>query len=655
MNESPRGTGARDRADPMADRREAGADRYPLLTDLDLYLFAEGTHLDLADRLGAHPAVIDGVAGTRFAVWAPNACRVSVVGDFNDWDGRRNPMRLHRSAGVWETFVPGVAAGARYKYELAAGDGSLLPLKADPLARQAEPPPDTASIVAPPLAFRWTDADWMSQREASQRQDAPMSIYEVHMGSWMHGGAGESAWRTQGPRLIEYARDLGFTHIELLPVSEHPFGGSWGYQPLGLFAPTARWGSPADFAAFIDACHGAGLGVIVDWVPAHFPADAHGLGRFDGTALYEHADPRQGLHPDWNTLIYNMGRKEVRNFLVANALEWLQRYHVDGLRVDAVASMLYLDYSREPGQWIPNRYGGRENLDAVDFLRTLNATVAAQCPGAIMIAEESTAWPGVTRPPESGGLGFHYKWNLGWMHDTLQYMHRDPVHRCHHHGQMTFGLVYAWSERFILPLSHDEVVHGKGSLLDKMPGDRWQRFANLRAYYGFMWGHPGKKLVFMGAELAQAHEWRHDEQLHWQCLEDPLHRGVQRLIRDLNRLHAAMAALHAGDADPQGFQWVVENDDTQSVFAFLRRHGEHCVLVVSNMTPVPRQAYRIGVPRPGWWRECLNTDGEDYGGSGMGNLGAAHTETPGAHGWPQSLSLTLPPLATLMLVAPPEF
>jgi 1,4-alpha-glucan branching enzyme len=558
-------------------------------------------------------------------------------------------MRLRREAGVWEIFLPGVGPGARYKFELLAADGRLLPLKGDPFARQTEAPPATASIVALPNEFAWTDAEWLSRRAARQRPDAPMAIYEVHMGSWVKASEPGSVWRDAGVRLIDYARSMGFTHIELLPISEHPFGGSWGYQPLGLFAPTARWGAPADFAFFVDACHRAGLGLILDWVPAHFPSDLHGLVRFDGTALYEHADPRQGLHPDWNTLIYNMGRKEVANFLVASALEWIRRYHVDGLRVDAVASMLYLDYSRRPGQWTPNPYGGRENLEAVAFLRQLNTVLREQCPGVIMIAEESTAWPGVTAPLEQGGLGFHYKWNMGWMHDTLLYMRLDPVHRRHHHGGMTFGLVYAWSERFILPLSHDEVVHGKGSLLGKMPGDRWQRFANLRAYYGFMWAHPGKKLIFMGAELAQEREWDHDGQLDWDLLEDPLHAGVQALVRDLNALYAESSALHGGDAVASGFEWVVGDDRDHSVFAFLRRHDDgKLALVVSNMTPVPRHGYRVGVPRAGLWREGLNTDAAVYGGSNLGNSGFAQTEAVSAHGQGQSVSLILPPLSTLI-------
>jgi 1,4-alpha-glucan branching enzyme len=623
-----------------------------LLGELDMHLIAEGRHWQLADCLGAHVMTVDGIEGTRFAVWAPNARHVAVVGSFNAWDGRRNPMRLRRECGVWEAFIPDVAAGALYKYQVTAPDGRLLPLKADPLARQTEMPPATASVVPRPDAFTWTDREWMARRGRLQDPDAAISIYEVHLGSWVGAEDEEgSVWRVAGTRLIEYAVAMGFSHLELLPITEHPFGGSWGYQPLGLFAPSARYGSPSDFAAFVDACHAAGLGLILDWVPAHFPSDPHGLVYFDGTALYEHADPKQGLHPDWDTLIYNMGRNEVRNFLMASALEWLGRYHVDGLRVDAVASMLYLDYSRQPGQWTPNRYGGRENLEAVDFLQALNSMVRERCPGAIMIAEESTAWPGVTADPSQGGLGFHYKWNMGWMHDTLRYMHQDPVHRRYHHHDMTFAMVYAYSERFILPLSHDEVVHGKGSLLGKMPGDRWQRFANLRAYFGFMWTHPGKKLLFMGGELAQSREWNHDDQLDWPSLNDSYHRGAQKLVRDLNGLYQATPALHASDNDPSGFAWVVGDDQQNSVFAFLRRHDGQHVLVVSNLTPVPRHDYRIGVPIAGRWAERLNTDAEVYGGSNMGNAGAAMAGPVPSHGHGHSLALVLPPLSTLIFLS----
>nr|WP_228255861.1 1,4-alpha-glucan branching protein GlgB [Pollutimonas thiosulfatoxidans] len=616
-----------------------------------MYLIAEGRHEQLADCLGAHVTEIDGVPGTRFAVWAPNAREVTVVGDFNDWDGQRHYMYLRRECGVWEIFIPDVGPGALYKFQIRGSDGRLLPQKADPVARQTEMPPATASVVTDPTAFVWTDDAWMQDRAARHQVDAPLSIYEVHLGSWMSTDEQGSVWTTVGRRLIDYAVDMGFTHLELLPITEHPFGGSWGYQPLGMFAPSARYGTPAEFAGFVDACHEAGLGLILDWVPAHFPSDPHGLVEFDGTQLYEHADPRQGFHPDWNTLIYNMGRNEVRNFLMASALEWLRRYHVDGLRVDAVASMLYLDYSREPGQWTPNRYGGRENLEAVAFLQELNQVVAERCPGALVIAEESTAWPGVTAPVSEGGLGFQYKWNMGWMHDTLRYMQYEPVHRRYHHHDMTFGMVYAYSEKFVLPLSHDEVVHGKGSLVGKMPGDPWQRHASLRAYFGFMWGHPGKKLLFMGGELAQVHEWNHDAQLDWAALDDPLKAGVQGVVRDLNALYRSTPALHGSDAVPAGFAWIIGDDQDNSVFAFLRRHGGQTALVVSNMTPVPRIAYRIGVPQAGRWKECLNTDAGSYGGSNMGNMGAVATSGHPSHGYDQSLALVLPPLSTLIFVA----
>jgi 1,4-alpha-glucan branching enzyme len=623
----------------------------PLLGELDLHLMGEGRHESLADCLGSHVMTVQGVEGVRFAVWAPNARRVSIVGDFNAWDGRRHPMRLRHGAGVWELFIPRLQPGERYKYEIVGAAGNLLPLKADPVARQTEMPPATASVVPRPGDFEWTDAAWMAERGARQGLGAPISVYEVHAGSWLprDGDDTETVWDRLGERLVPYARDMGFTHLELMPIMEHPFGGSWGYQPLGVFAPTARYGTPADFARFIDRCHAGGLGVILDWVPAHFPTDTHGLVQFDGTALYEYSDPREGFHPDWNTLIYNLGRTEVRNFMVANALEWLRRYHVDALRVDAVASMLYRDYSRTAGEWIPNRYGGRENLEAVEFLRDMNATVAKLCPGAITIAEESTAWPGVTARPEDGGLGFTYKWNMGWMHDTLRYMHHEAVHRSYHHNDMTFGMVYAYSERFILPLSHDEVVHGKGSLLNKMPGDRWQRFANLRAYFGFMWTHPGKKLLFMGGEIAQEREWNHDASLDWPALDDALHRGVQQVVRDLNHLYGELSPLHRHDADPSGFSWVVGDDTANSVYAFMRQDGNARVLAVCNFTPVPRHDYRIGVPHAGWWRERLNTDATDYGGSGVGNGGGRHTDDIASHGQPHSLSLTLPPLATVIL------
>ncbi|PWV65962.1 1,4-alpha-glucan branching enzyme [Plasticicumulans acidivorans] len=628
-----------------------------LLDAWDLGLFSGGGHAALGRCFGAMPMNIDGVDGVRFAVWAPNARRVSVVGDFNSWDGRRHPMRCRYEAGVWELFIPGLRAGERYKFEIL-GQHGLLPQKADPMAWAAELPPASASIVVEHAAFEWSDEAWMAQRARSGRaSDAAMSIYEVHAASWKRPwGPGETVlhWDELTEQLIPYVRDMGFTHIELLPITLHPFGGSWGYQPLGLYAPQPDFGSPAAFARFVDACHRAGIGVLLDWVPAHFPTDAHGLARFDGTALYEHADPREGFHRDWNTLIYNFGRNEVRSFLLSSALHWLQQYHLDGLRVDAVASMLYRDYSRNEGEWIPNRYGGRENLEAVEFLRQLNTTVARECPGALMIAEESTAWPGVTHPVESGGLGFSYKWNMGWMHDTLLYIGKNPVHRSWEHDRICFGLIYAFSEQFILPLSHDEVVHGKGSLLGRMPGDAWQRFANLRAYLAFMWAHPGKKLLFMGGELAQGSEWYHGGQLDWAALSDPQHAGVQALVRQLNRLYCGEPALHQIDARPEGFRWLIGDDAANSVYAFYRSgEGDEVapVIAVCNFTPVPREAYRIGAPRAGFWRECINTDSVDFGGSNMGNSGGVEAVAVPSHGQPYSLVLTLPPLSTLLLVA----
>ncbi len=626
----------------------------PVLSDFDLYLFSEGTHWDLAERLGSSVDEIDGVSGVRFAVWAPNAQRVSVVGDFNAWDGRRHPMRLRHKAGAWEIFIPRLRAGCRYKYEIVAADGSLLPLKADPLARETERPPATASIVAAPTSsYEWTDSDWLARRGALQSPAAPISIYEVHPASWLRpSDAPDQAlgWRALADRLIPYVKSLGFTHVELMPIMEHPFGGSWGYQPLSQFAPSARFGTPVGFAAFVNACHNADLGVILDWVPAHFPSDAHGLARFDGTALYEHGDPREGFHKDWNTLIYNFGRPEVQGFLIASAMFWVKRFHVDGLRVDAVASMLYRNYSRQAGEWIPNRNGGRENLEAIEFLRRLNETVITNAPGAITIAEESTAWPGVTAPVDSGGLGFSYKWNMGWMHDTLSYISKDPVYRSFEHDKMTFGLAYAFSERFILPLSHDEVVYGKGSLYTKAPGDHWQKLATLRTYYTFMWTHPGKKLLFMGSEFGQHREWSHDGELEWDLLNDQGHTGLQRLVKDLNRIYAETPAFHVSDAEPSGFRWVIGDDARNSVYAYERRSlNGNTVLVVLNMTPIPRTGFRIGVPHAGAWREIMNTDSEHYGGSNLGNSERVMTDTVSGHGYGQSLLLTLPPLAALVL------
>ncbi len=626
----------------------------PLLGELDLHLIAEGRHHALGDALGGRIATVQGVTGARFAVWAPNAQRVSVVGEFNGWDGRRHAMRRRIEAGVWELFVPGIEAGTRYQYEIVGAHGGLLPLKADPVALTTDLPPATASRVSDGMAFTWTDASWMEGRAARHAPDAPIAVYEVHAGSWVRDMEHEGRsfnWSELGGRLIPYAKSMGFTHLEFMPVMEHPFGGSWGYQPLGLFAPTARFGTPADFARFVDRCHEAGIGVILDWVPAHFPSDAHGLAQFDGSALYEHADPREGFHQDWNTLIYNFGRNEVRGFLIASALEWLERYHIDGLRVDAVASMLYRDYSRKAGEWVPNIHGGRENLEAVAFIKELNTVVDERCPGTMMIAEESTAWPGVTLPVSAGGLGFHYKWNMGWMHDTLRYIEEDPINRQWHHDDMTFGMVYAYSEKFVLPISHDEVVHGKGSLINKMPGDDWQKHANLRAYLSFMWTHPGKKLLFMGCEIGDYKEWNHDGSPDWNLLDQPLHKGLQQLLRDLNHLYVSSTALHEKDSDPTGFAWIVGDDRTNSVFAFRRsgRDANDVVVVVANMTPVVRTDYAIGVPSAGAWVERFNSDAAAYGGSGIGNQGMVHASDAAKHGMPASLRLTLPPLGVLIL------
>jgi 1,4-alpha-glucan branching enzyme len=627
-----------------------------VLGEMDVWLLAEGTHIRPYEKLGAHLAEADGVAGTAFAVWAPNARRVSVVGNFNNWDGRRHMMRLRRECGIWEIFVPHLAAGDLYKFEIKTQSGDIL-LKSDPFAFRSELRPNTASVVQPVApVYPVSEA-----RRAANSHRAPISVYEVHLGSWKlvpEQGGRWLTYRELAEQLIPYARDLGFTHIELLPVSEHPFDGSWGYQPTGMYAPTARHGSPDEFRQFVEAAHAAGIGVLLDWVPGHFPSDAHGLANFDGTHLYEHADPREGFHQDWNTLIYNYGRREVTNFLIGNALYWIERFGIDGLRVDAVASMLYRDYSRKEGEWVPNQFGGRENLEAIDFLRRMNITVGAQRPEAMTLAEESTSFPGVSRAVHHDGLGFGYKWNMGWMHDTLQYMQQDPVHRRYHHDQMTFGLVYAFSENFILPLSHDEVVHGKGSILSRMPGDEWQRFANLRAYYGFMWGHPGKKLLFMGCEFGQYAEWNAKGSLDWHLLQYPLHQGVQRLVRDLNAVLRHFPALHQIDAEPRGFEWIAHDDRDNSVFSFIRRAQEggdvsndvgKFVIVVSNMTPVPRPGYRVGVPEGGQYREIINTDSAVYGGSGMVN-GALLAERIASHGREWSLAMTIPPLATVMLV-----
>ncbi|QRM30979.1 1,4-alpha-glucan branching protein GlgB [Microvirga sp. VF16] len=625
----------------------------------DLMRISDPTSDAVYTKLGAHFLDLGGIQGFLFTVWAPNARRVSVVGDFNSWDGRCHPMRRRHEHGVWELFIPDVTPDQRYKFEIIGLHGNLLALKADPIAFAAEHPPATASVLKGAPTFDWQDTDWMTSRSAQNHRKAPMSIYECHLGSWARApeeGNRYLTYRELAVRLIPYVKNLGFTHIELLPITEYPFDGSWGYQPISLYAPTSRFGTPEDFAAFVEAAHAAGIGVILDWVPAHFPNDPHGLSYFDGTHLYEHADPRLGFHQDWGTYIYNFERQEVMSFLIANARFWLERYHLDGLRVDAVASMLYLDYSRKPGEWIPNRYGGNENLGAIDFIRKMNEVAYATSPGAVTIAEESTAWPGVSQPTYTGGLGFGFKWNMGWMHDTLRYISKDPVFRQYHHHDLTFGLLYAFSENFILPLSHDEVVHGKGSLLGKMPGDQWQRFANLRAYFGFMWGHPGKKLLFMGGEFAQEREWNHDESLDWHLLDNSYHKGVQTLIGDLNRAYRSIPALHERDCEAKGFEWLVADDRDNSVIAWARRgdRDKSLAIIVSNFTPVPREAYRIGVPLPGFYREAVNTDAGLYGGSNMGNLGGVLAETTPSHGQPCSLTLTIPPLATLILVLDDE-
>lgn len=620
----------------------------PLLSDFDLYLLNEGRHRDLASCLGAQTIVVDEIPGTRFAVWAPNARRVSVVGNFNSWDGRRHPMRLRHGSGIWEIFIPRLQAGEIYKYEILGASG-LLPLKADPVAQQAEIPPKTGSIV--PVQTTSAPQIHPLRRTQPNGLNKPLSIYEVHAPSWIRHYNGKSySWAELAERLIPYAAELGFTHIELLPIMGHPFGGSWGYQPLSQFAPMPALGTPADFTHFVDRCHEAGLGLILDWVPAHFPTDTHGLAQFDGTALYEHADPREGFHQDWNTLIYNLGRNEVRGFLIASALYWLEHFGVDGLRVDAVASMLYRDYSRKADEWIPNQYGGRENLESISFLQELSRAIEDRCPGALLIAEESTAWPGVTQPADAGGLGFTHKWNMGWMHDTLHYIEKDPINRRYHHDQITFGLVYAFAENFVLPISHDEVVHGKRSLLGRMPGDEWQRFANLRAYLAFMWAHPGKKLLFMGCEFGQPTEWNHDAELSWQLLQNDSHRGIQGTVRAINNLVRSESAFYQTDFSSKGFEWIVGDDSAQSIFGFLRYGDSHnnAILVVCNFTPMPRLNYQIGVPS-GSWREIFNSDAAGFGGTDLGNAGLMKASSEPMHGQTNSLTLILPPLATIFL------
>ncbi|WP_112262045.1 1,4-alpha-glucan branching protein GlgB [Lentzea terrae] len=625
----------------------------PTVGELDLHLIGEGRHERLWDVLGArvrsYETTSGDVTGVSFAVWAPNARGVRVTGDFDGWDGRANPLRSMGSSGVWEVFLPNVPVGSRYKFRILGQDG-VWHEKADPMAFATEKPPQTASVVTR-SEYQWQDATWEARREATQWSNAPMSIYEVHLGSWKPG----LGYRELATELADYCADMGFTHLELLPVAEHPFGGSWGYQVTSYYAPTSRFGSPDDFRYFVDTLHQRGIGVIVDWVPAHFPKDAWALAKFDGTALYEHADPRRGEQLDWGTHVFDFGRNEVRNFLVANALYWIEEFHLDGLRVDAVASMLYLDYSRPEGQWLPNEYGGRENLDAVRFLQELNATVYRRHPGVVMIAEESTAWPGVTRPTHLGGLGFGFKWNMGWMHDTLHYLSREPIHRSFHHNEMTFSLVYAWSENFVLPLSHDEVVHGKGSLWGRMPGDDWNKAAGVRSLLAFMWAHPGKQLLFMGGEFGQQQEWSESRSLDWHLVEQPgLHQGIQALMRDLNSVYKTAAALFSHDVTPEGFQWIDANDSGGNVLSFLRIGEDGSTLAcVANFAGMPHHDYRVGLPSAGRWKELVNTDAAHYGGSGVGNMGGVETEAKPWHGRPYSALLQLPPSGVLWLVPDP--
>jgi len=625
--------------------------RTSLLSNDDIYLFNEGNHVRLYRHLGSHLTTQEGVEGAQFAVWAPNANSVSVVGDFNGWNANANPLSSRASSGIWESFVPGITNGAIYKYRINSNVGGYTVDKADPFAVFSEVPPKTASVVWD-LNYEWSDQDWMASRWQRNALDGPISIYEVHLGSWMRvpeDGYRSLSYLEIAPKLVEHVRSLGFTHVELMPIMEHPFFGSWGYQTTGYFAPSSRYGTPQDFMHFVDYLHQHGIGVILDWVPSHFPTDEHGLAYFDGTHLFEHADPRQGYHPDWNSYIFNFDRAEVRSFLLSSALYWLDQYHADGLRVDAVASMLYLDYSRKAGEWIRNRYGGRENLAAIEFLRQLNQTVFLEYPDVQTYAEESTAWPMVSRPVYLGGLGFGMKWDMGWMHDTLEYFSKDPIHRRYHHNNLTFRMIYAFNENFVLPLSHDEVVHGKGSLLGKMAGDDWQKFANLRLLYGLMYAEPGKNLLFMGDEIGQWAEWNHDGSIHWDLLNEPLHAGIRRWLEDLNRFYRQAPALYQIDFDPSGFQWLDANDGDNSVLSFMRlaRDSSDVVLAVYNATPVPRYNYRVGVPYLGTWLEALNSDAEIYGGSGVGNFGEVETTPVPWHGQPRSLKLTLPPLGAL--------
>ncbi len=623
-----------------------------LLTELDLYLFNEGTHYRLHEKLGSHPMTAFGQEGTYFAVWAPNAERVSVIGEFNDWDKESNSLTPRGSSGIWEGFLPAVRPGTKYKYHIVSRHNGYRVDKTDPFAVYREVPPQTGSIVWHP-EHAWEDGTWMKERGGRQSLEAPMAVYEMHLGSWMRVPEENGrmlTYREVAPRLAEYVEHMGFTHVEFLPLMEHPFYGSWGYQTTGYFAPTSRYGPPEDFMSLIDLLHQKGIGVILDWVPSHFPTDEHGLGYFDGTHLFEHADPRKGFHPDWNSLIFNYGRKEVRSFLLSSAIYWLDRFHVDALRVDAVASMLYLDYSRRQGEWIPNEHGGRENLDAISFLRRFNEALFEAHPDAQTIAEESTAWPMVSRPTYVGGLGFGMKWDMGWMHDTLAYMSNDPVHRKYHHNDLTFRMLYAFTENFVLPLSHDEVVYGKGSLLRKMPGDDWQKFANLRLLFGYLYTQPGKKLLFMGGEIAQWSEWNHDSSIDWHLLEYATHKGVQRWVRDLNTFYRGEPCLHQLDCDPAGFQWLDCSDTEQSTISFIRqsRSPDEALIAVFNFTPVPRDNYRLGVPWGGYWAETLNSDAQIYGGSGQGNMGGLRATPVSWHGRTHSLNVTLPPLGMVV-------